>query len=80
MCEQLFALLAPPPTEYHHWVDFDEFCIYRSLENRLTKKIFKKFFVSINVEGQKFLPEVEGHFFEFVVFCCSNKKNLQKFF
>ena len=26
------------------------------------------------MEGQKFLPEVEGHFFEFVVSCCSNKK------
>ena len=42
-------------------------------------KIFQKKFCAHQRGGQKFLPEVEADFFEFVVFCCSNKKNLHNF-
>ena len=55
-----------------------KFWVYRSLDIYL-KKIFKNFFVCINVEGQKFLPEVEGHFSNLLFFVVATKKIHRKF-
>ena len=59
---------------------FEEFWVYRPLDIYLKWKFFKKFFVSINVEGWKFLPEIEANF-QFLLFSVvTTKKIYRKFF
>ena len=50
-----FAL---PPHRFSKICFFRRTCIYRVSDIYLNEKFFKNFFVRINVEGQKFLPEV----------------------